>query len=85
MCIARRCPAISPLTKWTDGPTTIKFRIHGSEIAIHQDGKRLASTTVTGPLAGQLRKVKALENVKRGDVIYGRFGGALINGNISSQ
>jgi hypothetical protein len=72
-------------TKWTDGQTRIEFTLRGREIAIHQDGKRLATTTVTGTLAEQLDRVKALENVKWGDGIYGPFGGATINGIINSQ
>ena len=71
--------------KWTDGPTTIEFIIRGPEIAIHQDGKRLATTTLTGSLAEQLSRVKVLKNVKWGDGIYGRFGGASIRGNINGQ
>jgi hypothetical protein len=72
-------------TKWTDGPTTIEFTIRGREIAIHQDGKRLATTTLTGSLAEQLDNVTALENVKLGDGIYGPFAGVSIKGHIDTQ
>jgi hypothetical protein len=68
--------------KWTDGLTTIEFIIRGTEITIQQDGKRLATTTLTGSLADQLGKVKGLGNVKWGDGIYGRFGGVSIRGKI---
>lgn len=72
-------------TKWTDGPTTIEFMIRGREIAIQQDGKLLATATLTGLLAEQLGKVTELKNAKWGDGIYGRFGGATIKGSINSQ
>ena len=69
-------------TKWTDGPTTIEFIIRGLEVAIQQDGKPLATTTLTGALAEQLGKVAGLKNVKWGQGIYGRFGGTSIKGKI---
>ena len=69
-------------TKWTDGPTTIEFIIRGAELIIQQDGKRLATTTLTGSLAEQLGKVKQFKNIKWGDGIYGRFGGVSIKGEI---
>jgi len=72
-------------TKWTDGPTVVEFTIRGSEITIAQDGKRLASTTLTGPLAEQLRAVSGLKNVKWGDGIYGRFSGKAIDGIANTQ
>ena len=70
-------------TKWTDGPTTIEFIIRGTEITIQQDGKRLATTTLTGSLAEQLAKVKGFKSVKWGEGIYGRFGGVSIKGKIN--
>lgn len=70
-------------TRWTDGPTTIKFLIRGSEIAIEQDGKRLATTTLTGSLREQVGNIRGLQNVKWGDGIYGRFGGVSISGTIN--
>ncbi len=72
-------------TKWTDGPTTIEFIIRGPEIAIHQDGKQIAATTLTGPLGKQLGKVTTIENIKWGDGVYGRFGGASIKGEIARK
>jgi len=72
-------------TQWTDGPTTIGFTIRGSEITIAQDGKQLAATTLTGPLAERLRALSQLSNVKWGDGIYGRFSGMVIDGNVKNQ
>ena len=73
---------LSAPTKWTDGPTTIEFIVRGSEMVIQQDGKHLATTTLTGSLAEQLGKVKRLTNVKWGNGIYGRFVGASIKGKV---
>ncbi len=67
------------------GPTTIEFIIRGPEIVIQQDGKRLATTTLTGHLAEQLGKAKGLGNVKWGDGIYGRFGGTSLKGDINRE
>jgi len=52
---------------------------------IQQDGKRLATTTLTGHLAEQLGKAKGLGNVKWGDGIYGRFGGTSLKGDINRE
>ena len=68
-----------------DGPTTIEFIIRGPEIVIQQDGKRLATTTLSGHLAEQLGKAKGLGNVKWGDGIYGRFGGTSLKGDINRE
>ena len=70
-------------TRWTDSPTMIEFIIHGSEIVIQQDGKRLATTTLTGSLEKQVGNVTAMKNVNWGDGIYGPFGGKSISGTIS--
>jgi hypothetical protein len=72
-------------TRWTDGPTTIDFTIRGPELAVHQDGKPLATTTLIGPLADEVGRMKALENVTWGDGIYGRFGGDSLQGRINGQ
>ena len=37
-----------------------------------QDGKQLAATTVTGPLAERLRNLPSFKPVQWGDGIYGR-------------
>ncbi len=69
-------------TNWTDGPTTLEFLIRGSEIVIHQDGKRLATTTLPDYLAEQLGKA-TFSDVEWGDGVYGRYGGASIKGSIN--
>jgi hypothetical protein len=74
---------LAAATKWTDGPTTIEFLIHGPKIMIQQDGKLIATTTLTGSLADQLATVKTLKDVKWGDGIYGHFRGTSIKGNIN--
>ncbi len=65
-------------TKWTDEKTTLQFTIQGSQIAIHQDGRQIAETTVTGSLGEQLRKLERLKNLTAGSGIYGSFGGVSI-------
>jgi len=76
---------LGAVTEWTDGPTTIEFTISGSEITIAQDGKRLAATTLTGPLAERLSALSKLKNINWGDGIYGRFSGSAIEGSIGNQ
>ena len=73
---------LGAVTQWTDGPTTIEFTIRGSEITIAQDGKQLAATTLTGPLAEHVSAMSQFSNIKWGDGIYGRFSGAAIDGNV---
>ena len=67
------------------GPTTIEFIIEDGEIAILQDGKQLAKTTVPGSLGERIGESKGLEKVEWGDGIYGRFAGASIRGSVSSR
>ncbi len=72
-------------TKWTDGPTTFEFIIQNEEISITQDGKEIAATTLTGPLAEQLRSVAELKNVTWGQGIYGKFNGDSIEGAVRAK
>jgi hypothetical protein len=58
---------------------------HGPKIVIQQDGKPIATTTLTGSLADQLATVKILKDVKWGDGIYGHFRGTQIKGNINRK
>ncbi len=76
---------LSAPTKWTEGPTTIEFMLNGSELAVLQDGKRLASTQLTGSLAQDLGKIKSFKNIKWGKGIYGPFGGTSMKGKINIQ
>jgi hypothetical protein len=69
-------------TAWTDGPTTIALTIRGSQLSIAQDGKPLAATTLTGPLAERLRTMSGLQGVKWGNGIYGPFSGTAIEGTV---
>ncbi len=66
-------------TKWTTGPTTLRFIIRGFEITITQDGKQLAAASLTGPLAERLSALSGLENTNWGDGIYGKFSGPAID------
>ena len=72
-------------TKWTDGPTAFEFIIHDDELSITQDGKQIATTTVTGELAKQLQDATGLVNVKWGQGIYGKFDGVAITGAVHTE
>lgn len=69
-------------TAWTTGPTTLEFTLHNGEMAISQDGKRLAATSIAGPLAEQLRRDLKLKPVEWGRGIYGQFAGTKLAGSI---
>jgi len=73
---------LSAPTEWTSGPTTFEFIIRGHEIVIRQDGKRLASTTLTGSLTEQVDRLQGIRNVRWGDGIYGHTGGLSITGTV---
>ena len=75
---------LSATTNWTDGPTTLEFTIRGSTMEIKQDGQPLATATITGPLAEQLRSLTKLKPVTWGTGIYGKFRGQAINGRVTS-
>jgi len=74
-------------TKWTDGPTKIDFIIRDTEVTIEQDETRLATATLTGPLAAQVGRAESLKfrDVHWGNAIYGQFGGTSITGTIDTQ
>lgn len=71
-------------TTWTTGPTKFELSVRGNVMAISQDGRKLAETTVKGQLAEQLQAVTQLKTVRWGDGIYGRFAGAQLQGRVSS-
>ena len=72
-------------TKWTDGTTKLEFTIQAGQMAIHQDGRQIAVTSVAGSLGKNLKQFKTVKNVKWGEGIYGRFGGASLDGRVSPQ
>ena len=72
-------------TKWTDGPTTFEFVIRDDEMSIAQDGKQIATTTVTGELAKQLQHATGLVNAQWGQGIYGKFDGVAITGAVHTE
>jgi hypothetical protein len=47
---------------------------------IVQDGKPVAATRVTGPLAEQIEAITAVRNIQWGQGVYGPFRGRLISG-----
>lgn len=66
-------------TAWTAGQTTLDFSIRGTTMTISQDGQKLAETTISGPLADQLRQVSKFQPVRWDEWIYGKFAGRRIH------
>lgn len=69
-------------TAWTNGPTRLDLTLRGAELSISQDGKRLATTTVTGPVGEKLRSLSKLKPVQWGNGLYGRFSGRRLEGTV---
>lgn len=72
-------------TAWTDGPTKLELAIQGDQMSIAQDGKPLATTTITGPLAEKLHGLAKLKPIRWGEGLYGRFNGVKLDGNCTSD
>ncbi len=72
-------------TNWTTGATTFELTLRGSTMLISQDGKQIAETTVTGPVAEKLRELKALQTVNWGNGIYGKFAGQILNSSVRAD
>ncbi len=72
-------------TKWTDGPTTIEFKLGGNEMAILQDGRRFAATILPASLAKRFEGAKPIKNVRWGNGVFGRFGGVSIKGTVATS
>ncbi|MCC7423508.1 MAG: hypothetical protein IT428_24800 [Planctomycetaceae bacterium] len=70
-------------TKWTKGPTVFEFELRGNRMAISQDGRRIAETTLSAPLAEKFRLKPALQDVQWGHGIYGKFAGTSIQGEVA--
>ena len=56
---------------WTNGPTTLRFIVSGTDMAIEQDGNTIAKTG----LAGLLTDAPIVEDIDLGTGIYGPFNG----------
>ncbi len=69
---------------WTNGPTVLELTLRGSTMTITQDGKQLAQSTLTGPLAEQLRRANQLKPITWSNGIYGQFAGKKLDGSVSS-
>ncbi len=69
-------------TEWTSGSSSFELTLKNDEIAISQDGRQLASTTVTGVLAEHLKRPLKLKKIRWGEGIYGKFNGRRIEGRI---
>jgi hypothetical protein len=72
-------------TAWTEGSTTFDLAIEGGRMTIAQDGKTLAATDITGPLAEKLPGLAKLNPIRWGDGLYGRFGGVKLEGGVAAD
>jgi hypothetical protein len=54
-------------TAWTAGSTTFELTLRDKSMSIAQDGRKLAETALTGPLAERLRTVSRFKPVRWGD------------------
>ena len=71
--------------KWTGKATTLRFELVRNSIRIHQDGKRIAESPVTGALAKKLSAASSLKPVPWGRGVYGKFGGKSLDGIVEQQ
>lgn len=60
---------------WTKGGTRLDFMISASELAIVQDGRKLATAPLTGDLAKRVAGITDWKPVRYGTGLYGTFGG----------
>lgn len=72
-------------TAWTDGPTTFELSIQGRRMTIAQDGERLATADVAGPLGDKLPGLARLKPIRWGDGLYGRFSGVTLEGDVAAD
>jgi hypothetical protein len=71
-------------TAWTEGPTKFELSIQGRRMTIAQDGERLATTSIAGPLGEKLPGLAKLGPIRWGDGLYGRFDGATLEGSVAT-
>ena len=69
---------------WTTGPTVLELTLRGSAMTITQDGKQLAQSILTGPLAEQLRRANKLKPITWSNGIYGKFAGNKLDGSVNT-
>lgn len=69
---------------WTNGPTVLELTLRGSTMTITQDSKPLAQSTLTGPLAEQLRRATKLKLITWSNGVYGQFFGKKLDGSVST-
>lgn len=68
---------------WTSGPTIVELTLRGATMTILQDGRKLAQSTLTGPLAEQIRLSNRLKPITWSNGIYGPFAGKQLDGSVS--
>ena len=69
-------------TAWTTGPTRFEFVLSGEELVIRQDGKELARSKLTGPLAERVASSRGWKPLRLGKGLYGAFDGVKLSGEL---
>ena len=69
-------------TAWTTGPTRFEFVLSGDELVIRQDGKELARSKLTGPLAERVASSRGWKSIRLGKGLYGAFDGVKLSGEL---
>jgi hypothetical protein len=74
---------LGAVTAWTDGPTTMEFAVRGNAMSIAQDGRQIATATLTGALGEHLASLAELNDIDWGKGVYGPFAGTKISGTVA--
>jgi hypothetical protein len=69
---------------WTKGPTLLELTLRGATMTIAQDGRTLAETALTGPLARQIPQAEQLKPIRWKSGIYGQFAGKSLDGSVGT-
>lgn len=75
---------LSAATRWTKGPTQLKFTIGRGRMMIHQDGELIGTSPLPGSLATRIAKAKPLDDIRWKTGIYGEFDGKSLSGEVVS-
>lgn len=72
-------------TAWTEGATSFEFSMNEKELVISQDGQKLASAKVDGPLAEAIAQKTKFSPVRWGEGLYGTFHGRDLQGSVNGE
>lgn len=76
---------LSAPIRWTARETELEFTVSREGMRIKQDGQTLASARVEGNLLAEIGKAPSLGAVAWGEGVFGRFGGATLEGQVGTQ